>query len=419
MAAEPKQLAPKQLVLGRAPGPLPSTERILDLDILRGMALFGILAANMRGFSAPLDLYFDIGKWFPSAPDRYAQMFIDVFVQRKFITLFFFIFGMGFAAQVQRAQATNTRFVLFYPRRLAALALFGLVHGIAIWSGDILLTYAFAGMLLIAFRNYSQKAILALAGWIAFVPVLGITGYAAASAALPGTESVDLVRVAQLIPIYAYGSLGSILKQNWLEWIRQWQSQASPDQWWSQGFAVVSVSFFLFGFWMVRARVLEHLAHYRSIFRRVAVVCLPLGVALNLGSTLIPADPPTALPPAFLGWLQGMLQTYGAPVLSAGYAAGLMVLLQDAVWRRRLTLFAAVGRMALSNYLMQSLICVAFFRLTHRYGIWGPAWDLLPTVVLFGLQILFSNWWLTKYRFGPMEWIWRGMTYGALPPLTP
>ncbi len=88
MATEPKALAPSQTA-----GPIDSAERVPDLDILRGMALFGILAANMRGFSAPLDLYFDIGKWFPSAPDRYAQMFIDVFVQRKFITLFFFIFG--------------------------------------------------------------------------------------------------------------------------------------------------------------------------------------------------------------------------------------------------------------------------------------------------------------------------------------
>jgi uncharacterized protein len=405
---------PKELELAQAAGPIDSSERVLDLDILRGMALFGILSANMRGFSAPLDLYFDIGKWFPSAPDRYAQMFIDVFVQRKFITLFFVIFGMGFAAQLQRAEAKGARFASFYPRRLAALALFGLVHGIAIWSGDILLTYAFAGMLLMAIRNHSQKAILALAGWIVFVPALGITGYAVASAPLPGADSVDLAHVAQVMPIYAYGSLGAILKQNWTEWIRQWQSEASVDQWWSQGFLVVSVSLFLLGFWMVRAGVLEHLADYRPVFKRVAVVCLPFGVALNIGAALIPAYPSTAL----LRWAQGMLETYGAPVLSAGYAAGLMILLQDAAWRRRLTPFAAVGRMALSNYLAQSVICVAFFRLTHLYGVWGPAWDLLPTVVLFAIQVLVSNWWLGRYRFGPMEWVWRGLTYGGLPRLS-
>ena len=402
MATEPKALAPSQTA-----GPIDSAERIPDLDILRGMALFGILAANMRGFSAPMDLYFDIGKWFPSAPDRYAQMLIDIFIQRKFITLFFFIFGMGFAAQLQRAEEKGVEFVSFYRRRLAALALFGLVHGIAIWSGDILLTYAFVGTVLLTFRHSSQKAILAVAGWIAFVPVLGITGYAVAFGARPGAESVDLKRVAHLIPIYAFGSLPAILKQNWLEWVHQWQAQGSVDEWWSQGFAVFSVSVFLLGIWVVREGILEHRADYRLVFKRVAVVCLPLGMALNIGAVLIPVG----------SWVQGMLDTYAAPVLSAGYAATLMVLLQKTAWRPRLMPFAAVGRMALSNYLAQSVVCVAFFRLTHLYGVWGPAGDLLPTVVLFGIQVWFSNWWLKHYRFGPMEWVWRGLTYGTLPRL--
>lgn len=401
MATEPKALAPSHTA-----GPIDSAERIPDLDILRGMALFGILAANMRGFSAPLDLYFDIGRWFPSAPDRYAQLFIDIFIQRKFITLFFFIFGMGFAAQLQRAEARSARFVSFYRRRLAALTLFGLVHGIAIWSGDILLTYAFAGMLLLAFRNYSQKAILGASAWIAFLPMLGITGYAVAFGWRRGAENVDLERVAHLIPIYAFGSLPAILKQNLLEWIHQWQSQGGADEWWSQGFAVLSVSLFLLGIWVVRDGILEHLVDYRLVFKRVAAVCLPVGVVLNIGAVLIPG-----------GWVEGMLDTYAAPVLSAGYAAALMVLLQKTPWRRRLMPFAAVGRMALTNYLAQSVLCVAFFRMTHLYGVCGPAWDLLPTVVLFGIQVWLSNWWLKHYRFGPMEWVWRGLTYGSLPPL--
>ena len=403
MATEPKELAPRQ-----APGPIDSTERILDLDILRGMALFGILAANMRGFSAPLDLYFDIGKWFPAAHDRYAQMFIDIFVQRKFITLFFFMFGIGFAAQFQRAEARGQKFVLFYPRRLAALALFGLLHGILIWSGDILLTYAFAGLLLLAFRDYSQRAILAMVGWIAFVPALAITGYALASPALPAAESIDLARVAGVIPIYAYGSLPAILKQNWIEWIRAWQSQGNVDSWWSEGFAVCSVSLFLLGLWVVRAGILEHLAEYGHVFKRVAMVCVPIGVALNIAAVVVAVYPQTVV----RVWVGGLLGAYSAPVLSAGYAAGLMVLLQDPAWRRTLTPFAAMGRTALSNYLVQSVICVAFFRLNHLYGIWGPAWDLLPTVVLFAVQVVISNWWLKHYRFGPMEWVWRGVTYG-------
>ena len=134
-------------------GPIAASERILYIDILRGMALFGILAANMRGFDAPASVYGNIKLLFHNRADMIAQGFIDIFIQGKFVTLFSFLFGLGFAVQMTRAVARGAKFMSFYPRRLAALALFGLIHGILIWWGDILLTYAVAGALLLFFRN--------------------------------------------------------------------------------------------------------------------------------------------------------------------------------------------------------------------------------------------------------------------------
>ena len=120
-------------------GPVSLSERILFIDVLRGMALFGILAANMRAFVAPLDAYGDIGLLFHSRADVLAQAFIDWFFQGKFISIFSFLFGLGFAIQLSRAETRGVRFLKLYPRRLLALALFGIIHGILIWSGDILL----------------------------------------------------------------------------------------------------------------------------------------------------------------------------------------------------------------------------------------------------------------------------------------
>jgi uncharacterized protein len=396
-----------------SPGPITSTERILDLDILRGLALWGILAANIRGFSAPIDVYFDIGKWFHSGPDTYVQMFIDIFIQRKFVTLFSFMFGMGFAVQLSRATAKGAKFLSFYPRRLAALALFGLVHGIVIWSGDILLTYAITGTLLLLFRNKKPKTLLYVAGGILTAPVLVITGFTLATVfglRKPGanTDDFNLGAVTQIVHVYANGSLTAILKQNWVEWLHELRSQV---------FSIYALSLFLLGLWVVRAGILENLPRYRSTLRRICVVCLPVGLALNVIFTLIPVWYPDLKGHNFATWLQNVLSIYAAPVLSLGYASGLAVLLQNVDWRRRLTPFAAVGRTALTNYLSESIICVVFFRLTHLYGVWGPAWDLLPTVVLFGIQILISNWWLEHYRFGPVEWVWRGLTYGSFPAL--
>src|SRR5215469_5241880 len=116
-------------------GPISLSERILFIDVLGGMSLFGILAANMRGFFAPMDAYMHIGMLYHSRVDVLAQAFIDIFIQGKFISIFSFLFGIGFAIQMSRAEARGARFMGFYPRRLLALALFGLIHGILIWAG--------------------------------------------------------------------------------------------------------------------------------------------------------------------------------------------------------------------------------------------------------------------------------------------
>src|SRR5580704_18043164 len=141
-------------------GPVSLAERIVFIDVLRGMALFGILAANMRAFFAPLDAYGNIQVLFHNRADVWAQGFIDACIQGKFITIFSFLFGMGFAMQMSRAEAKGQRFLSFYPRRLLALALFGVIHGMLIWAGDVLLTYAFSGAILLLFRKRRQRTLV-------------------------------------------------------------------------------------------------------------------------------------------------------------------------------------------------------------------------------------------------------------------
>jgi uncharacterized protein len=394
-------------------GPITSSERILYIDILRGMALFGILAANMRGFNAPLDLYGNIRPLFHGRADLIAQGFIDIFIQGKFVTLFSFLFGLGFAVQMSRAVARGAKFMSFYPRRLAALALFGLIHGILIWWGDILLTYALAGAMLLFFRNRGQKTVLWWAGSIFTLPILVITGVFTAGffglgpASRPGTP-FDLSKVQPIIAIYSHGSVAQILRENWVIW-----KQALP----SELFAIYALFLFLLGLWVYRSGIVERLGEYKPLLKRVCAVCLPLGIALNVLVVVAQAMPKFAGHPTAWAYISNMLDLPAAHVLSAGYASGLAVLIQSATWRRWLTPFAAVGRMALTDYLTQSVLCTLFYYsyTTGLYGRVGPAMGLIPTVVLYGSQVVFSNWWLSKYRFGPVEWLWRGMTYGKFP----
>jgi len=393
-------------------GPVQLSERILFIDILRGMALFGILAANMRAFFAPLDAYMTIGVLFHSRADVLAQFFVDAFIQGKFISIFSFLFGMGFAIQMSRAEARGARFLGFYPRRLLALALFGIVHGILIWSGDVLLTYALSGAILLLFRKRQQKTLLWWAGSLFSIPIvvssvfLGLY-YSRFRQPWMTPKPPDVAKFHSIIQIYAHGTVRQILAQNWLEW-----KQGLPGEL----FAICAAGLFLLGMWVWRAGIVQHLEEHQAVLERVCAWCLSVGLILNIYEAAVNALLPRGHV-SLWGFFAGVLWLPGSHILAAGYASGLALIFLHEDKRRWLLPFAAVGRMALTNYLMQSVLCTLFFYhyTTGLYGRIGPAMGFIPTLVLYGAQVVISNWWLARYRFGPMEWLWRGMTYGKFP----
>ena len=393
-------------------GPVTSAERIFYIDLLRGMALFGILAANMRGFNVPESVYGNIKILFHGTADMIAQGFIDIFIQGKFVTLFSFLFGMGFAVQLTRAEARGAKFMSFYPRRLAALAMFGLIHGILIWWGDILLAYAIGGAMLLLFRKMSQKHVVRWAFGIMSMPILVISGFyvAAFFGYGPGSKPPtppNMEKINAVIAIYSHGTVLQILKENVVIWK---QAVASAS------FGFYALSLFLLGLYVYRSGIVDHLSDYQPLLKKVAAWCIPIGLALETFVALANLRPPQPHP-TLIGYFATILNLVSAHILSAGYASALAVLIQNPAWKRRLSPFAAVGRMALTNYLTESVLCTLFFYnyTTGLYGRVGPAVDLIPTVVLYGAQVVFSNWWLARYKFGPMEWIWRGLTYGKFP----
>jgi uncharacterized protein len=370
-----------------AAAPVPLRERILYLDVLRGLALFGILVVNLQEFEGPL-----------ARPDNpVAQSIIDILFRGKFIALFSLLFGIGFAVQMSRAGRKGIPFLSFYPRRLLSLALFGLIHGIVIWSGDILLTYAILGALLLLFRNQSQRALLVWAGRIVALQLLclGVL-QVATSLGFGGAESDDVDKATD-----PHRTLLRVFLDNWHDWVHRYEAVL---------IALPFLSLFLAGLWLWRTGTLEHLDEYRPVLKRICAVCLPLGLALSIASDMLETVRPDA---AYTDWFANVLGVTFAPILSAGYASGVALLLSHDVWKRRFMPFAAVGRMALTDYLLQSVVCTVFFYVTGLYGKLGPAWDLLAAMVLYSFQVVFSNWWLARHPYGPMEWLWRRMTYGS------
>jgi len=392
--------------------PVAPGDRIELLDVLRGTALLGILAANMRAFAAPGEIYSNPEHLFPGFADRFTQGLLDVFVSGKAVTLFSFLFGLGFAVQMSRAEGRGVRPGSFYPRRLLLLLAIGVVHGLLVWWGDILAAYALMGFLLLAFRKRQPATVLRwAAGILLAMALLVTTAFVYFQFAPPQAPAPDpMPEVARVMRVFNEGSRLEKLDENVRTWL----------VWAPRNLALLALlPAFLFGLWVWREGIVQQLESRVQGLQRVCRIALPLGLALQLFAVVeaLLHHGSSQGPPGLLLLARAAATYYGQPLLALGYATGLALLLRQESWRRRLAPAAAVGRMALTNYTMQSVLGLALFTTTGLYGHVGPALLLVPTVAVFAAQVWLSDWWLGRFRFGPLEWLWRVLTYGRFGPL--
>ncbi|HEV2669468.1 MAG TPA: DUF418 domain-containing protein, partial [Gemmatimonadales bacterium] len=397
-------------------GPVLGQERIEALDILRGVAILGILIVNMGLFSSPEDpSTHQLGV---SAVDRIVAWLILFLAQEKFKALFSFLFGLGLAVQLLRAEARVARFVPLYARRLGVLFLIGVAHFLLVWDGDILHDYAQNGFLLLLFRRRSLKTLLVAAGVLLSLPVLlyGLTTYNSITGHVPPQArqwiayetGVDDQETEAADRVYARGTYAEMVTVR----ARELPRDVSPD---TDDAYVLAL--FLLGLYAGRRRIFHNIAAHRPFIRRVQRWGLLIGIAGNaafaVGGSFDPA------PTSVVQNVGRMCLVLAAPALMLFYASTIMLLTQVETWRRRLAPLAAVGRTALSNYLLQSLICTMIF-FSYGLGLFGkvgPALGLLLTVTIFLIQVPLSVWWLERYQFGPVEWLWRSLTYWRPQPM--
>jgi uncharacterized protein len=394
-------------------GPVLDEERLVLIDAVRGFALFGVLAANMRAFNLPLMLYDASEKAFPSSHDVWVQALLDIFISAKAYTLFAFLFGLGFAIQMTRSQARSPSFPWFYLRRLGALALFGLIHGFLIWDGDILLPYSITGFVLFWFRKavprtvltwsaclWTLSFLLVIGRWIVRQPHMDSFSWLAGAGAPP-----DLTKVRQIVDIYAHANLGELVRENGQMWHR-WIPFVPVS-------VVLSLPIFLMGLYVWRKGWVQTLPERKPVLRRICAWTLSLGLitqtACVAANHLFTPDQSQSI----LILIVRLANLVSAPMVSCGYATGLALLFQHPRWRERVLWLAPVGRMALTNYLTQSVFFVLFYSgvVTGLYGRVGPAWNMFAAVMFYLAQLLLSHWWFRHFRFGPVEWFWRGLTY--------
>ncbi|HEX2909136.1 MAG TPA: DUF418 domain-containing protein [Phototrophicaceae bacterium] len=368
----------------------PLTQRIAAIDVLRGFALGGILLVNILDFGSSAFRAGTLGIR-GSTFDQLIDQMIVVFAVTKFYLLFSFLFGVGFAVQMCRMEATGRPFVSFYLRRLSGLFIIGLAHAVLLWDGDILRLYAIVGGLLLVVRKLPLRVLLGLAlsitlgALIFFATQMDISRF--------GDPATD-----HLIPLLVgknYAALVSYRLSAQLQLGSQFPIFQIP---------MVAVMFLL-GLAVGRNGLLDQPERYQPFLRRWWGWALVVGL---LGNFLLAGGY------AVHNTVLVSIGIYvGAPVLSFAYAS--LVLLNV----ERLRALAPVGQMALTNYLIHSLVFTTVF---YGYGlrrydqllVWA-----LPVLValIYGVQVWFSGWWLRRFRFGPVEWLWRSLTYGAVQPM--
>ncbi|WP_295573355.1 DUF418 domain-containing protein [Stenotrophomonas maltophilia] len=389
--------------------PLASGERIAVLDVLRGAALLGILLMNIEAFSGPLDLAFTGIDTHWHGIDYWADAFVYVFVQGKFFTLFSLLFGAGFAVMARRAEAAGRDFAPFYLRRSAGLLLIGLCHALLVWSGDILVLYALVSLPLLACREAPRSWL----PWMGVIVYLGGVAMMLLIGAMVSMASADdvqkmLTDAQQTIglqrQVYGHGS--------WMQANAQRLHEFSA----SLGAMLITgpevLGMFLIGSWFAGSGALAAPERFPRLYAALRWVALPVGLLVTLlGVVWKPYLAPGAYDlPATAAMA---LVTAGALPMCLGYLAWIVR------WRTQLAWLAPVGRMALTHYLGQSLLCTWLF---YHYGL--GVFEMMPrsvqllfALLLFALQVWLSRAWLRRFRFGPMEWVWRAMTYRQWPPM--
>ena len=421
--------------------PVTARERITAIDTLRGVAVLGILVMNIYGLAMPFIAYSDplalggiewynLGTWFVT----------HLFFDQKFMTIFSLLFGGGMVLMWERAEARNAKFGRIFYRRQAWLMLIGALHGYLIWFGDILFHYALMGMFIYLFRKLEARTLIIIG--VCMLPVALVFTYV-------GSQVVESMQ-GQIAEIEQVVAAGEILTKEQSKIKAQWNEmqplmaptkkdlQDDLDVHRSDYLSIVKhraphlLAFyvqntFAFILWRVGGLMLIGIALMKlgilsgqrdsDFYRKMMIVGYGVGLPIVLYSAV---DLYAHEFDSLHMFRVGMIPNYmGSILVALGHIGAVMLVVKANIFAKLMNRFAAVGRMALSNYLMHSIVLTTIFY-GYGFGLYGeiPRLEQMAFVAsVIGLQLYISPIWLDKFRFGPVEWLWRSLTYWKLQPM--
>jgi uncharacterized protein len=398
--------------------PVKNTDREQFMDILRGISILGIFIANLHFLSLynpnqpPAVNYFH-------AFDQRMIFLQAMFVEGKFYTLFSLLFGWGIALQLQKVNLEQQGATRLVKRRLWGMLLFGMMHLILLWTGDIVAFYAMLGFVLLLFRKSTDKKLLA---WFVLLILSPILLYALKMnfTWIRAPEN-SLFDVSDHIYKYLHpaedGPRRGVSQTS--SWKEIWERTISGAFFRYGYLFFVSripkvLGMFLLGYYLGRNNRYKSFLQNKKLLLRIAVIGFAIGLPCNffLAQFMENEDPYWNY--EITGWYQTIVYALGVVPQALAYAACIALVYKSVLGKKLLLLFQPVGKMAFSNYILHTLVGIFTFYgvglgLGGRYG--PTAWTAFAFAV-FGCQIVLSHIWLRLFHFGPIEWFWRSMTYG-------
>ncbi|MFQ3475740.1 DUF418 domain-containing protein [Halonotius sp. F2-221B] len=402
--------------MSSTPSPTPPEDRILGLDVLRGFALLGILVINIWVFSMPFatlnnpTVYASATPYGEFAGANYLVWLLGhIFAQRKFITLFTIMFGAGIVLFTR--SKPDSRAIRLHYRRTAFLLLVGLAHAYLLWYGDILVPYALCSLAVVAARDWKPTSLARIGLLLIVVPTLS---YLAAGVSIDATQTLAVwtpseSALLQEVETYRSGWLAQFDHRAQTAFTQQTSGFLGATVWRTSGLMLWGMALFKWGV-LSNERSTRFYRHLLAGGGGIGLLLIGTGVWYT---EAVDWAAPEAL---FFGT---QFNYWGSLFLAGAYIAGIMLFCRRFGGGRVTTALSAVGRTAFSNYLLQTLLATSIFY-GHGLGLFGSVTRVEQAgivVAIWAIQIVLSVVWLRYFRFGPMEWVWRAVTYGERPPL--
>lgn len=422
------------------PRPVAASERISSIDTLRGVAVLGILVMNIYGFAMPFAAYqnplayggtewYNLGTWY----------FTHLFFDQKFMTIFSILYGAGLVMMASRAEARGAPYAAIWYRRSVWLLVIGALHAYLVWMGDILFFYALIGMLIFPFRKRTPAKLIAIACLVLPVSVLlGYAGGAQMQQLQTAGAEISILQEAgeELSPeqqetLEAYEGMADIMKPPEVQVAEDLAayrgdyagivSHRAPTVVMMQTQAML---FFIL--WRVAGLMLVGMALMKLGILSAAKSdtfykgMLALGYGLGLPLVALSAYLMRTHDWDMLWIIRvgGIPNYIGSVLVAFGHIALVMLIVRAGLLQKLMQRFAAVGRMAFTNYLMHSIVMTTVFY-GYGFGLYGEVprfWQMAFVALMVGFQLWVSPIWLARFRFGPAEWLWRTLTYWQFQP---